>query len=863
MHMPLSPCRKGRFPLPYIAMSLKRQMLMSFLMTLLIWLVFAWPLPRYARDGIPSSAHNIERGGVRRMIVGDHLQLHYFYWLFSDMLAGHTPLFENRYEFNTGNDSERYKPGVYNMPLSFVYAAAVPFTGRAMAWNIVLFVSLWLTVLWAWLALRGIPGPPWLTLLAAAFSIAFPFRWIMLFGGSPTGLAMMWLALLAFGFNLVIREEKPIGGYLASLALLAAYFNDRHVFFFSFMAMPVLVLFFLLLREAFPWRSRSFWLALVKGTIPLIATTLILGALAAKTALYGFTDTSLAAGRTIEEVKKFAPLAKGLIETGKKGLDAHAYLGILFFLMAILHIWSAVVLWKRRNSLDRRRTVAGLVLWVASGLTILLALGPNGPWDGALFDFIRAHVPGSKALRQPAKIYSLFTLFLPAVMLIALTDIRAAVPPRIGKWLRFALPILLLIDYAYQIQPTICLIDRAQPAYEAVAKDAAQSSEPARVVILPLWPGDSDWAAVYQHYVSLYRIRMLNGYKPVVPTRYQTLVKQFASLNIGLMNDTQADALLTRGFRYVILHEDAYPEKISPFPVVFTRDRLLAHPRLELLRHAETVWAFKILEAPRTNAVSTSFPILPPARFWEFERQPGMHITDETNALACNGGYTVIQGSGSVTGRSFRVTGLDDPAFYLRLRGHGILQMAPSPLEPPVTAAVVETPDWTWYRLPLDPSREKELAPVFTAASGTIDADYAMMLSKPWSVPEPGVPVTFRADTFFHAGWSDPETGYVHLRPDYEPDKPILFYGPRLPFGKGKIRVEVDLESRAPAGTPLGRIILDNTGDAWGPFAVTAGEPFVKIIDSEADRPVCVNFQYRRRTPVILKSVTITRLDSL
>ena len=47
-----------------------------------------WPLPRYFARGIPSSSTNIETPCARNMISGDHLQLNYFYWIFSDMLQG-------------------------------------------------------------------------------------------------------------------------------------------------------------------------------------------------------------------------------------------------------------------------------------------------------------------------------------------------------------------------------------------------------------------------------------------------------------------------------------------------------------------------------------------------------------------------------------------------------------------------------------------------------------------------------------------------------------------------------------------------------------------------------------------------------
>jgi hypothetical protein len=45
--------------------------------TLLLFAVFSWPLPRFARQGIPSSAQNIEQPAWRSSIPGDHLQLLY------------------------------------------------------------------------------------------------------------------------------------------------------------------------------------------------------------------------------------------------------------------------------------------------------------------------------------------------------------------------------------------------------------------------------------------------------------------------------------------------------------------------------------------------------------------------------------------------------------------------------------------------------------------------------------------------------------------------------------------------------------------------------------------------------------------
>ena len=91
-------------------MKLRRTLLLSFLITLIVWVLFTWPLPLYLFTGIPSGAKNVEKHHVRTMIAGDHLQLLYHFWLAGDMACGRTPLFHDVYQFNAGDDKERYLP---------------------------------------------------------------------------------------------------------------------------------------------------------------------------------------------------------------------------------------------------------------------------------------------------------------------------------------------------------------------------------------------------------------------------------------------------------------------------------------------------------------------------------------------------------------------------------------------------------------------------------------------------------------------------------------------------------------------------------------------------------------------------------
>ena len=69
-----------------------RILLLSLVITTIVWMIFSWPLPRFFASGVPASSCNVERGGVRRMMAGDHLQMIYNYWLVSDYVYGKHPL---------------------------------------------------------------------------------------------------------------------------------------------------------------------------------------------------------------------------------------------------------------------------------------------------------------------------------------------------------------------------------------------------------------------------------------------------------------------------------------------------------------------------------------------------------------------------------------------------------------------------------------------------------------------------------------------------------------------------------------------------------------------------------------------------
>ena len=116
------------------SLSLRRTVAMG-VASLLLMVVFSWPLARYARTGIAHTAFNLAPGEPMSMVPGDHLQFLYHLWLAQDTFAGHTPAFHNLYEFNTGDDAGRRDVTPYYLPFSAFFAAAsIPF-GQAAGWN--------------------------------------------------------------------------------------------------------------------------------------------------------------------------------------------------------------------------------------------------------------------------------------------------------------------------------------------------------------------------------------------------------------------------------------------------------------------------------------------------------------------------------------------------------------------------------------------------------------------------------------------------------------------------------------------------------------------------------------------------------
>ena len=439
-----------------------KTMLGTFLVTLTVWLLFTWPLPKHVLTGIPAAAHHTP-AEVLPMIPGDHLQFMYYCWLAGDWLAGSTPFFYNLYEFNSGDLRACYHPDTYYIPFSLIFNAGAWLGGRAFGWNLTGFVSLWLTYLLTLLLARRYAGSERLAWTAALLGLLLPYRWVNLLGGSPAGFAMMWPPAVLLGVDLAVRDGRRAGGWLAGLALLGAAWGDQHVFFFSTLAAAGWCVVAFAARAEQPLLSWAFFRRTVLALLPFV---LLLGfALIFPRLMKGLTkfvtglppaDFSVGA-RHWREVMNYSPEWPGFWGRSLLGISDQIYLG--YTITALLLLGWLAGLWQalRDPRPYGRRFAVLTLLGVGTALALALALGYRGPRDARLYKYACRLIHPYALIRQPAKILTLLPTLLAVGAALAFAALDVGQRRRLG---RIALPAALGIH-------------RLDPSDDLAAGDAA------------------------------------------------------------------------------------------------------------------------------------------------------------------------------------------------------------------------------------------------------------------------------------------------------------------------------------------------------------------------------------------------------
>lgn len=810
----------------------------------LLWALLTWPLlPNMGRaipmhDRITSPAQSLIE-----LEPGDHLQLYYHFWLARDMLAGHTPAFNNIYEFNLGEAAAAPRFDPYYAPFSLVFAALSPWLGDAAGWNLAGLASVLLGLWGTFLLVRRYATNHWLAAAIALLATAFPYRWITLACGSPTGYGIGLVPWLFAGLDMAIRDRRPLGGLAAGLALLGCYGSDLHCFYFSALATP--------LWSAVVWSTsaRPFDLSRQRlwRTFLALLPTLLLAILAlglSQLASRQLDSSTMSAGRTLDEIELYSPIRSGLLRWQHLGASNHIYIGRGLLLLLLLGF--ALQLLPQRWRSPNRAPAAepevrrGLLLWlVVLGISavVLVAFGTYGPLHALPLRAARRLLPRFTMIRQTTKLFLLMPTLI-AILLALLYAIPLQWQCRKRRLLLIAfttLGLLTIAEYSCWLKVGLCLLPPNLPAYSAAADHArSHNIDEPRAVAIPLWPGDSHYSSLYEYGITRSRLRLLNGYAPAVPTNYiETVSDRLYSLNQGVVTPAQLDLLRSMSVHYLLFHEQPYPEKVSPFPAAIALRQLYQHPWLEPLAATDAIHAFALRQTPRPAAAITSLwgpPHYFPAFHWWLR-----------SSIAPPRDYKIMLRKATPFMPAQR--------FLLRLEGHGTLLSWES------GTTLAATTNSTWVTAPMSPPYGDH----WHVTAGAPLLQDALIIAGDDPMPDSDNCYHWLPADGFHAGATDIASGSVLLDPHRTPPGRALRL-PNRPLPPGRYRATLTTEALASETLRDGDWLAATSGANGLILAispVTPGTPATCEFAYDGLLPLNLEYHYHRKTSLKLLAVEL------
>jgi hypothetical protein len=595
---------------------------------LLLGIADTYPVARYFSGGVPYTRHSEGEPSVTTNVHGDHLQLYYRFWLFLDSMRGNADFYTNKYEFQTGG-GEVFPVRLYFLPFPLVFALFHLF-GLGAGYNAALLAAYVLSGLGMYLLVHHYTGDRMAALAAGAIFAASPYRSAAAMGGHPAGFSMFLVPLFLYALEKILSTKSLKFAFLGGMAFWLLTDNDLHVIYLTALVTPLFVVkhFAAAGWRRFPGEAREL---LVPAGLSL--------AVAVPALFYPSPTVSagLRKSRSLGEIKAYSPDLSHAFLRNNVELTTTVYLGIAALLFAAVVFGLSLL---RRRSSGRERGLRwrmGFFLALLAG-TYVLAFGPNFPFSKP-YTFLYHHLPKFGQIRQTAKFMILSSFALSVAAGLGFAYLRSLFPGRRTAALLLGLLAVLLVEQSplFGKSAGISLLPQEVKAYEA----AFRGNPEAKVINVPLWPGNDAWSSHYQYYTTLYRTLMVNGYGAVAPREYfkEVFLPLFA-LNAGQMGNSQYALLRKMGIEYLNLHEESFPQKVCIFPPQYALENLLRSPFLELVSSAPPVSTFRILEMAE-----------PPAE--------GVEFSSSVTAVVIQGrklrGGEVVSDAGTSSGKALRL----------------------------------------------------------------------------------------------------------------------------------------------------------------------------------------------------------------
>jgi len=557
---------------------------------------FSYPLTFYFTKGMPYSFLPVPGLELLHQHPGDNIQLMYRFWLFEKALTGEIPFFSNDYEFSTPLTPPLFT--TQGIPISFIFMLFMPF-GNIAAYNALVILSFLAAGISMALLVREFTGSPGASVVCGFLYSCVPYRLGHLYGGHMGGFVFFLLPLSLYCLESAWRcasGSRPAGrgafswGFACGLCSLCAAPTELHIVFFMGI---LLSLYFLVrftehaVREGARSALRTALLPLCGLLVPVAVTV---GYLLWVKFCYLATSV-VGAGRSMRTVQAYSP---ALVDIFYKSPNAekNICLGALPLLCAIYGFFA------RRREIKSGRAAPGALLWLYfwAGLfaaTYLLSLGTTLEAHIPLYSWLHAHIPFMVYSRTSSRIVAISMVgFFPLIGYGVRHLLSKGRPARVAV---VVLTMLALADYHPKGRIGVSILRGMDSVYEEVSRAARGK----RLLELPIWPGDSAWSAIYEHYATLTGVPVVNGYNPIPKLAYVTRVfEPLKSLNFGEMRKVQYDMLKSWDVPCIILHQDLFPRRVSRYPFRFALLNLMRSPYLRFVRKDGPHHLFALRENP-------------------------------------------------------------------------------------------------------------------------------------------------------------------------------------------------------------------------------------------------------------------------
>jgi hypothetical protein len=292
-----------------------------------------------------------------------------------------------------------------------------------------------------------------------------------------------------------------------------------------------------------------------------------------------FTGSVAHGGRTIQDVKLFSPRLHDLYTQG-----SDVYLGLV---PLFLILYCLILLIRQTAYCGKQWPLRQLILSAFFLCVFFLAyiLGAGLSFgSSSLYVVFFDYFPFFNYPRVPDRIMTIAFLAGAVLSGFAVHDLQQRLVEKQQKIVGLVFYCLLvgLLWHDFGVDKPVALtnLDRGQSIYSYVKNNIQEGL----LLEIPLWPGDSHQSSLYEYYITLDKVRRVNGYTPIVTRQYiDTVYKPLATLNMGLLDGQQFAQLKKMGVRFITVHDnpDVFPRKVSPFPPHITVRRFMNSPFLE------------------------------------------------------------------------------------------------------------------------------------------------------------------------------------------------------------------------------------------------------------------------------------------